>query len=65
MQHNKLTYLSGFVFVRCVLADMTSAEVDSDEIRARYTDAMKTLIRVMEREKLSRKLVSYVVHYVS
>ncbi|CAL8137954.1 unnamed protein product [Orchesella dallaii] len=50
----------GFVFMRCVIADMTAAEVDSDEIRSRYTDAMKTLIRVMRREKLSRKLTSSV-----
>ncbi|ODN03013.1 Cyclic nucleotide-gated olfactory channel [Orchesella cincta] len=50
----------GFVFMRCVIADMTAAEVDSDEIRSRYTDAMKTLIRVMHREKLSRKLTSSV-----
>lgn len=46
----------GFVFMRCVIADMTAAEVDSDETRARYTDSMKTLIGIMKKEQISKKL---------
>lgn len=48
----------GFVFMRCVIADMTAAEVDSDEIRARYTETLKTLIKILQKEKISRRLTA-------
>lgn len=51
-----LMSIFGFVFMRCVIADMTAAEVDSDEVRFRYTDEMHTLMHILDKEKVSGKL---------
>jgi len=54
---NCFPYEIGFIFMRCVIADITAAEVDSDEIRSRYVDQMKCLLKIMVRENVKKKLI--------
>jgi hypothetical protein len=42
--------------MRCVIADITAAEVDSDEIRSNYLEQIKTLTLVMRRERVPKRL---------
>jgi len=42
--------------MRCVIADITAAEVDSDEIRSTYLEQMSTIELVMKRENVSKVL---------
>jgi hypothetical protein len=48
----------GFIFMRCIVADLTAAQVDSDEIRTHYIDQMKRLTKIMRREKVSEQIIA-------
>ena len=50
----------GFLFLRVIISDMTAAAVDSDEVRAMYSERMKCLQTVMYREGVNAKLVRLV-----
>lgn len=42
--------------MRCIVGDMTAAEVDSDATRASFVENMTVLNLVMKREKVPEKL---------
>jgi len=51
-----------------VIADLTAAEVDSDEIRHRFTEQLRTIELIMTRERVSGQLIRYdclQIHYFS
>ncbi|CAL8148468.1 unnamed protein product [Orchesella dallaii] len=54
----------GFIFMRCVIADMTAAEVDSDEARANFVENMIVLDLVMKREKVPSRVSSSVMSHL-
>ena len=54
-----LVKFQGFLFLRVIISDMTAAAVDSDEIRAMFSERMKCLQTVLHREGVNAKLVRY------
>ncbi|CAG7786966.1 unnamed protein product [Allacma fusca] len=55
----------GFIFLRCIISDMTAAAVDSDEIRAGFLEQMKCLRTVLERENVHSKMVNNVIEHMN
>jgi hypothetical protein len=45
--------------MRCIIADMTAAEVDIDEVRHKYLEDMKCLMIIMKRENVHSKLIRW------
>ncbi len=56
--HPTLTSV-GFIIMRCIIADMTAAEVDIDEVRHKYLEDMKCLMIIMKRENVHSKLIRW------
>lgn len=43
--------------MRCIVADITAAEVDSDEVRSNYIDQMHRLKKILNRENVSQTII--------